>query len=375
MKIVLTIHGVGFLGGKGDDWQKAVAKVIGPHFCCEPVSYRHYRWLGLLSAVIDPSVIVVGIVAAPYWRHLIGAPLWVLLVMVMGAGVGGAYIRRKVCAKSFIAQLSSQPYRYRGSHVIAHSMGTHMIGAAIAEGAVPLDAIILMGSVLAPDYPWHEYSVKFERVRNEVGKKDIVPLLAEILNRLWLLRGFGMSGRRGFTERPYFIHTVKDPDIQCPDCTPEQVAPIHNIICPSGHSGTLDAAHAAFYWLPFLWEIDTFEYSRWLRFCSHAAAHYEKRRWRKLRIVEDELLASKWRWTNMQTVEEYIASVVRTDQRRVSFAVKGEVLRRTYLAVRAGLDVHQSLDKPFDQQWNTALAWLNPEVAVRYAVDKTLQAT
>jgi pimeloyl-ACP methyl ester carboxylesterase len=376
MKIVLTIHGVGFLGGKGKAWQAAVSKVIAPHFYCQPLGYGHYRWFGLLAAVLELIVLLAGFTAILYsqfWHFSLGIAVWLQILATLALAHIGARVRRVLCKRFFIKQISSQARQYRYAHVIAHSMGTHLMGAAIEEGAVPFEALILTGCVLPTDYPWQNYRLKAVRVRNEVGKKDIVPLLAKILNAIGILPGFGASGRYGFDEDPTYVHTVTNPDLPCPQCRPNRTAFVHNIERQSGHSGTLDAAHAAFYWLPFLWDINTVEYSDWLWKCSLAAEHYENGRKRKLRMVEEELLASEWQWTNSLSLGDYIDDLVRLDKRRISFAIRGQVLRHAYLAVRAGLDVQQGSETTADGGWTIQLKWLHPEVALMHAVSKTLR--
>ncbi|GEM_PF-5216457 len=82
--------------------------------------------------------------------------------------------------------------------LVGHSFGTHVLAKAllsISENSRPkINTIILAGSVLKENFPWHQLIHKsVRRVVNECGARDAVLLLSK-----WLVWGTGMAGRTGF---------------------------------------------------------------------------------------------------------------------------------------------------------------------------------
>ena len=68
--------------------------------------------------------------------------------------------------------------KYRRSHpdaklsIIAHSFGTYIIGEILKRGFdLQIDRLLLCGSVLPQDFPWHQYQGRFDddKVVNECG--------------------------------------------------------------------------------------------------------------------------------------------------------------------------------------------------------------
>lgn len=373
MRTILTIHGVGVLGGRGP-WQEPISRVLGPHFEFEKMKYGHYRWLGLFTSVIEPWALLAGwLVMFVWWREVPGRPLWLSLLAVVPFSVAAAFIRRVACARFFMKRTSSTPYRLK-PHVIAHSMGTHILGIALRKSPTARIArVILTGCVLPTNYPWEAIRYRFEHVLNEVGREDIVPRMAGIAKDLRVLpRTFGPSGKDGFEEKPGFIHSVREPELKCPLCQAEGiVARIHNVIWPSGHSGTLTPAHAARYWAPWLWGMEPPEYGRWLELCLLAGEHYQEQNWPKLAVVEAELINSEWSWTQTRTLMAYISHLVEAHPKRVKvrFPVTGRVLREVYLRVCLACQQHQDRSAG----WELAVRSLNPEIAVLHAVDSILK--
>lgn len=97
-----------------------------------------------------------------------------------------------------------------------------------------------------------------------------------------------------------------------------------NIDCSGlGHSDAfVGPAHAARFWLPFLWGIDPAGYGLLLDFCESAADQQELGNINRLIVVEDELLSSEWRWADRKTLKNYIADLAQADRRRaVTYAV------------------------------------------------------
>jgi hypothetical protein len=80
--------------------------------------------------------------------------------------------------------------------IVAHSFGTYIVGQILKRGFdLKLHRLILCGSVLPQNFPWHEYQGRFDddKLVNECGKADIWPILAQSTS--W---GYGASGTHGF---------------------------------------------------------------------------------------------------------------------------------------------------------------------------------
>jgi hypothetical protein len=70
---------VGFFGG-GGPWQQPIGKVLKPHFDCVTIKYPHYRWMGWVSPVVEPWVLIpclTIILGLAYFDVLRHAWLWV----------------------------------------------------------------------------------------------------------------------------------------------------------------------------------------------------------------------------------------------------------------------------------------------------------
>lgn len=83
--------------------------------------------------------------------------------------------------------------------IIAHSLGTYLVGTAMElyEGIV-FDRIILCGSILRTEYPWSEVissGARASQVLNDYGGKDI---WASIVG--WAVHDAGESGASGFRD-------------------------------------------------------------------------------------------------------------------------------------------------------------------------------
>jgi hypothetical protein len=92
--------------------------------------------------------------------------------------------------------------KYRKTHpdaklsIIAHSFGNYVVGELLKRDfELKIHRLLLCGSVLPQDFPWHQYQGRFDddKVINECGKADIWPVLAQSAS--W---GYGASGTHGF---------------------------------------------------------------------------------------------------------------------------------------------------------------------------------
>ena len=278
----------------------------------------------------------------------------------------------------FLAQSSHRLPLGLKPHVIAHSMGTKLVGTALKEyPQVRLGNVVLTGCVLPTNYPWRGVRPAnphgFAQVRNDVGSRDFVPWLAHKGHQLGILRGFGMSGRVGFDPSDDLVHTVGSPNVLCAPCTAAaDSAPIHNVI--SGeftHSSAFATPQfAAYFWLPFLWNIAPREYSDFLELCLAADQHFQDHDWLRLRATEEELLHSEWRWTGDITLEAYIGRHLAVHPRSgtIPTPVVAQVLRKVWQDVAAACYAYHDRGTGWERQ----LAALNPTVAIVGAVNAIL---
>ena len=84
--------------------------------------------------------------------------------------------------------------------VVAHSLGSYLVARALAEHphAVAFRGVILLGSIVRPDYDWASVirrgQVPARHLRNEVGLHD------------WALRSVGLLRRAGYPYGPAGLH-------------------------------------------------------------------------------------------------------------------------------------------------------------------------
>ena len=138
-----------------------------------------------------------------------------------------------------------------------------------------------------------------------------------------------------------------------------------------GHSSVFATPEfAAYFWLPFFWNIDPAEYSEFLEFCRAADQHYQDHDVRKLRIAEEELLYSRWRWTEGSSLAAFIDRYVLVHSGTPAMAtpVVALVLRKIWQDVAAACDAYHDRGPGWEQK----ITALNPMVAVLRAVDAIL---
>lgn len=244
--VVVLLHGVGVFGEMGP-WQEAVAGVLRPYFKVVSIKYRGYRWLGFLALVFDFRLLFIGSLWAMLLHGLFAWPLWAGTFPAGLLSVVAARFRYSRTLQQLVAFGTFQK-EFLPPHVIAHSLGTHFVGTALRKYPhLRFGKIILAGSLLPTDYPWQELLRSnpriVEAVRNDVGRRDYVPRLAQAGTSLGLLRAFGMAGWAGFDEREGLIHTIDNPEHSCNKCDPIAPAPIHNVICK-------DFDHSGVFWGP-----------------------------------------------------------------------------------------------------------------------------
>ena len=377
MRPVLTLHGIGVFGQRGP-WQNAIKRMLAPHFDCITIKYSHYRWLGFASALIEPWVAAIGVAIVLTLRlcHQI-ALRWPWIVLVFLISWFAAKVRQNLCVTHFLRSLRRTPFGSR-PHVIAHSMGTKVVGAVLLKyPQVRLARIVFAGCVLPVDYPCHVMTspgaARFSHLRNEVAVRDIVPRLAQVGTKLRLLTEYGYSGSSGFSNNLDIVHTMSALSPACSTCAlTGTIAPVHNVSCERfGHSSVFDAeSYAAFFWLPFLWGIEPMEYSDFLELCFVAEEHHEIGNWPAYMMAERRLLERQWGWAGGKRLREYIDEVARKypsgSPSRVPAA--GRIVRKVWQDVVTGCRAHQERNIGWERQ---ALA-LHPIVSVLGAVEAIL---
>lgn len=133
MRAVLTIHGIGVFGGRGP-WQGPIERVLAPHFRCITIKYSHYRWLGFVSAVLEPHILILGLAILLLARRWRGVPhLWAWIIALFVISCIAAQVRHRMALSHLLIESSQRlPFGFR-PHVIARSMGTKLIGLALQE--------------------------------------------------------------------------------------------------------------------------------------------------------------------------------------------------------------------------------------------------
>lgn len=307
------------------------------------------------------------------WLLVVGVPLGLLLGLVLA--VVAAPVRRKLALRSVWRQAS--PYmKDKRPHIIAHSFGTYLTATMLQEvPAARARRVVLVGCVLHDRRDWAALKLRkrdaFDEVRNDWTNKDAVVWLAGWIERR--IPGFGQAGRTGFRGRPPIVHNVDHPTALCKACEAVPGALVHNVDCSGlGHSDAfIGPAHAARFWLPFLWGIDPAEYGFLLDFCESAADQQELGNINRLKVVEDELLSWEWRWADRQTLKDYITGLAQEDRRRAGRSVDelvGRIVRVFWQAIERGRTARETGD-PSEARW---IIYLFPWQAVGYAVDQVL---
>lgn len=417
---VLTIHGIESSG----DWQEDIARAFAPHFECKTIKYPHYRWLGPLKLLVEPYVLLLlGAICAVVLFTVDHSSRtgWLALLLLLLIAYLASYWRRSCAFKHVLQQVSSyaRPDDQSETHLIAHSLGTFLMGLALRKRPdVHLGRIVFVGCVLPRSFPWQKLTglsapqYRFIDVRNEVGQRDIVVWSAWLMS--WLIRGLGVSGLWGFRGEAAFVHTLSAPGIPCPQgvsCS----ARIHNMLSEYlGHSDAfVGSGYAETFWLPYLWGIEPNEYQQFLLYCKTAAGL--ERSWSagaralgyvdpRLTAVENKLLGAEWRWCN-GSFRDYVRQEVGSkkncseaeQQQLTALAARG-VWQVIHLAVRARLNRQERLStqlatrqRSFSQKigfdWrrhrifsneelvydpvaDQMMEYLNPRSAIRWAVER-----
>jgi pimeloyl-ACP methyl ester carboxylesterase len=389
-RTVVTVHGINSDG----DWQGRVKSVLEPHFRCETVRYYDYRRRGELKLVLDlrAAVVAAAAVSLLAWTQAIPEPWWQATALLVGiAPFVLAQLRRARVLRQFKSQLDPLLGQANRIHVIGHSYGTYLIGAALKKFPdVRLRRVVLAGCVLPVTYPWRRCWIRnrwaYVEVRNEVGGRDLAVWFVFLLRNLvpGLLPGLGYSGSLGFLGNRDFIHRLSNPYGPCHKCeASEEPGRVHDVkIREIAHSDLfIGRSHTRTFWLPFLWGIIPDEYQDWLDSCEVAATLEEETDFPRLREMERELRKREWRWCgDSVSLERYVQGhLIERQRARGAEGIPDELLDETIRLVWRSVDAarvrEDMLDDggtPTDPAGLDRRRALDPRIAVARAVDAIL---
>ena len=308
-------------------WSKSVVRLM------PPLLYLVAGCAGLLwPADAERVALLLGSIAATslfldleeYGFSFVAATTWSLLVLACVAGFAywliahAALLQYAWTAGTLFVLMGLEPSVRRSAafrnvrkqiglavgsqdthpHVIAHSLGTYLSGHIINESRHPLAGrVIFTGCVLEAAFPWRAVFGSGRgptcwSVKNYVGEDDPVPIMTDLLRRVWVFltgwargrrlgtitewlgrrlrwRPLGGAGQRGFATDDPVVHSI-DADRLCQECLKAGAhAPVHNVTERfAGHS-TLnqDSDYQCFNWLPYFWGSSPDKYDFWKEIC------------------------------------------------------------------------------------------------------------
>jgi pimeloyl-ACP methyl ester carboxylesterase len=388
-QLVLTIHGV--TPDRG--WQSRTARVLKPHFQCEPITYGQYgSFLGALAVVFNLSTIVALIacvVAGRFWHphsYIFVLCLLALIVAGVTSSIGMARYRRKRVIDRVKVQISTKATQ-PSPHIIAHSFGTYIVGWALKKFQdLRFGRVVLVGCVLPPPFDW--ISMRrgpiraFDEIRNDVGLSDPVVRLVKWLGRL--VPDLGAAGLSGFIGEPTVVHSVDEPWGPCPACLQSLPRPlVHNVfLAKYRHSDwALGPGHVRELWLPFLWGLSPQEFNEFVQDCRDAAFARQEEFWQELDLAEQKLAEHTWTWTRGQRMKDFIAAeldekirrsepVIAKDLRDNRARVIDDAFTFTYLAIAEAHEESTDIDSELtDERANVILA-LHPKRGIARALQQ-----
>lgn len=373
MRRVLLIHGINSNG----KWRDDVARVLRAHFDPIPIKYWHYRWFGATKLLLEPWAVIllallVYFVGARYLASWMALALGLLVGFVLA--MLASPLRRKWALESVVRQ-ASPSLSFGRPHIIAHSFGTYLTIWALKKiAAVRARRIVLVGCVVNAEFDWKGLNEGkpdvFEAIRNDWTNQDQVVRLGRLLE--WRIPDFGRAGLTGFTPLTSWVHSVSNPYSACSSCTGPDDVPIHNFNCSGlGHSDSfLGGAHAARFWLPFLWGLDAAEFGELLDCSESASELLANGHLHELEVVEDELENSYWKWAGGKLVD-YMKEIVVHHPKlggRDPDEIVGRATRLFWQTMERARQAAES-GKPEDERW---IAFLRPEQAAIKATEEVI---
>jgi hypothetical protein len=266
-----------------------------------------------LRRLVEHGFVSLGLSAA---IGFLPPAFFVLAGLAAVAALIRAVARRRACVTDLQRWILEQhgaesPTRFDDVHLIAHSFGTFLVGAALedwrrtqeaarADGApvqVPsFRTVVVVGSAMRAGYRWVDVinAGLVHHVRNEVGGRDGVIRFAgmsvgvapfAVLGWHWHpfnMLGLGAAGYLGFEGPAASVHDVRNSLEFCEQCRirdERQKARVHNVWLPTfRHSDGVQATErAGRFWLPLILGFEPWEYWDFRRLCSQGIAHAEEK--------------------------------------------------------------------------------------------------
>ena len=326
-RVIVSIHGIRSEGA----WQEQFEHVFQNHFRFVKFKYGEFRHpLGAVFWIaLEMWAIILGAAGVVFawrsgWLHgwrewAIALLAWIMLGFLANAL---ADLRRKRVVTKFAERIDCEVQNERSPHVIAHSLGSFVVGRLLQSFPErDFKHIILMGCVLRTKYDWEDLADRFEMVRNEVAGRDWVSAAAVLLRPV--VPEMGAAGVRGFTQTastqmPGFVRNFKESEFGMPwrPCLAgcpcgfgkidSPAARVLNVPCPRLGHNDLATHRARLVWLPFLWDIPPEIYRRFVELCQDCAAAEAEKRKQDLKTKSDELRKKCWYWTR-GPLETFIA--------------------------------------------------------------------
>lgn len=326
---VISIHGMSTDGL----WQEGAAAVLEPYFNYKTFKYVEFRkWaIPKLGAAVGAFFLVLLVSMLCRRYGVISYKHFVTLIICATLAYSCGYIYINYLFRRVISRLYQEVVEFCGDdespHIIAHSLGTFMIGQALRKfGDLSCDTLILMGCVLRRKFPWDRMGTQYEYVSNEVAGLDLIPYVASLLSLSSFVKDMGCAGTRGFTGDVSEVHSVFAGPTN-PNCGPSKCACADHCPLPScsarvhnvrrgrfSHSDYFEgASHARRFWLPTLWGYDPVLYRQFLGACN---------KWDRLESNNglraecdkafDKLRTRCWGWTQ-GTMEDFIRKQILTE--------------------------------------------------------------
>lgn len=377
---VLTIHGV----NHDKTWQARARSVLEPHFQCLPFEYDDYLGIkGPIRAVINLWLAIIALASfiasiflilseKPMYAVIFGGGAVILVVFALVV----AYVQRRSCANRLKGEIGQATGAHpMAPHVIAHSLGTYLIGRILRKFYdFKLDRIVLVGAVLPRKYPWskilEDKDEAFTEVRNEVGQKDWVVKLVGATK--WFLLDLGNAGSKGFLGAKEMVHSNTTPSAPCNSCSGfPQNALIHNFMLKEYlHSDCfLGPKHARDLWLPFLWGYTPEEFQDWIKFCWSATyALQEELEKDYIRFVKEKLLDRNWSWTSGKDLKTHLTEMIEGKNATDFATVLRDVVQKLHVCVTEAIVESNKTERKVD---NVLIA-LNPKRAMARAINEGL---
>ena len=377
-RLLVSIHGIRSEG----EWQEAFKEVFDPHFRFLAFKYGEYKHpvLAVLWIALELWVVILTAIGAVIahsfhwfstWQGWVVAVLASFLVFLV-AGQFAEGRRNRVVSK-LLAEIDEHLGNERHPHVIAHSLGSFIVGRLLQNYQhFDVASVIFMGCVLTPRYGWRDLLDRFDMVRNEVAGRDWVAALAFFLGTF--VPEMGPAGIFGFRSSEGVVRTLKAQDYgshwrpcvkSCVCGLGEAASPnarVLNIRCEKLGHNDIARQRARIVWLPFLWNLPPKIYRDFVLLCQDCADLDSRRQYADLNIKVRELRQQCWFWTRGK-LEDYVK--VRLQETRgvvCSEAILTFTIRNLYLVI----DRAARHDAGSRQQRS-----LYPEFALRDAMDAT----